>query len=471
MSVHAGGSILLVDDECEVLESFELILNSGGFRHTIACRDSREVLPTVKSTPVDVVLLDLSMPYLSGQELLSAFAQKYPEIPVIIVTATDDLETAVECMKYGAFDYIVKPVEKMRLISGVRRAMERQGLARENRALKHRLLSSRIEHSEAFERIITRNSSMISLFQYIEAIAPSPEPVLITGETGVGKELVAKAIHRINGSEGAFVAVNVAGLDDTAFSDTLFGHKKNAFTGAASSREGLVREATGGTLFLDEVGELQNGSQVKLLRLLQEHEFYPLGSDVPCLSSARIMAATNREVEVPSSQGGMRRDLFYRLQTHMIRIPPLRERMDDIPLLLDHFLEKAAVKLGKTAPGYPHELLTLLQTYHFPGNVRELETMVFDAVSRHKSHILSLETFTSRILGGMDAEKRMVMADADRNNTVFSSLKVLPTIKEASRQLIAEALKRSNGNQSIAARLLGITQPALSRRLSRPGRE
>ena len=457
--------ILLVDDEKEVLESFELILHSGGFRNILCCEDSREVMPTLDRTAVEALVLDLSMPNLTGLELLPRVAEHYPEIPVIIVTATDELESAVECMKAGAFDYIVKPVEKMRLISGVRRAMERRGLARENRALKRRLLSDHIEHPEAFASIVGRNSAMLSMFQYIEAIADSPEPVLITGETGVGKELVARAIHALSRCGGGFVAVNVAGLDDATFSDSLFGHKKCAFTGAQTRRDGFVKEAAGGTLFLDEIGDLPNSSQVKLLRLLQEHEYFPLGSDVPQLSTARILAATNRGENMAEGGGALRRDLYFRLQTHQVHVPALRDRPDDLPLLLDHFLEKAAKTLGKKKPTYPDELVTLLNSYHFPGNVRELETMAFDAVSKHQSRILSMDAFKSRIFRGMDRENR---PGADPGEaTMFSQCRALPTLKEATRDLIREAMKRAKGNQSIGARLLGITQPALSKRLSR----
>lgn len=457
--------ILLVDDEKEVLESFELILNSGGFRNILCCEDSREVLSILDRTSVEVLVLDLSMPHLSGNELLPLVAEQYPEIPVIIVTATDELESAVECMKAGAFDYIVKPVAKMRLLSGVRRAIERQGLARENRALKIRLLSDHIEHPEAFASIVGRNPSMLAIFQYLEAIADSPEPVLITGETGVGKELVARAIHALSRCAGPFVAVNVAGLDDTTFSDSLFGHKKNAFTGAQTSRGGLIKESAGGTLFLDEIGDLHNSSQVKLLRLLQEHEYFPLGSDVPQLSTSRILAATNRKGHMPEGEGPLRRDLYFRLQTHQVHVPPLRDRMDDIPLLLDHFLEKASKTLGKRKPTYPDELVTLLNSYHFPGNIRELETMVFDAVSKHRSRILSMDTFRSRIFRRIDLENSCGKEPGEVN--IFSQCRVLPTLKNATRDLIREAMKRAKGNQSVGARLLGITQPALSKRLRR----
>ncbi len=324
-------------------------------------------------------------------------ANDFPEIPVIIITGSNDVDTAVRCMKSGAFDYMVKPVEKSRLISGVKRAIEIRELQRENKWLRAHVLSDKLEHPEAFSEIITNSPAMKSIFQYIEAISPSPQPVLITGETGVGKELVAKAIHHLSHRTGPFVPVNVAGLDDNVFADTLFGHRKGAFTGADQTRSGLVEQASGGTLFLDEIGDLSPASQVKLLRLSQDGEFFPLGSDVARRSDARVLVATNQDLEVLQSSGKFRKDLYYRLCAHHVHLPPLRERPEDLPLLIDHFLETASQTLGKKKPTPPRELFALLSTYHFPGNVRELQSMILDAVSSHKSGKLSLEVFKSYI--------------------------------------------------------------------------
>lgn len=454
-------SILIVDDEKEVLESLEMILNSGGYEDVVACADSREVLPLLAdSLNVRLVLLDLVMPYLTGEYLLQAIHDKYPELPVIVITALGDLETAVKSMKSGAFDYLVKPVEKMRMLSTVRLALDRLEMARENRALKERLLNETLTHPEAFEAMITRNARMLSIFQYVEAISPSPEAVLVTGETGVGKELIARAIHKISGRKGEFVAVSIAGLDDVLFSDTLFGHLKGAFTGALSRREGLIQKAAGGTLFLDEIGQLDPSSQIKLLRLLQEREYFPLGADVPQKGDARIIAATNHNIADEKSEN-FRRDLFYRLQTHHVHLPPLRDRKEDIPLLIEHFVKKASYKLGKKIPSYPGELSVLLSCYNFPGNVRELEAIIFDAVSKGSSRMLSLESFKERIFK-RDPKGNWPTWD-DPAAAIFSSNKILPTLNQAREALVAEAMKRSKGSQTIAARLLGISQPALSR--------
>jgi DNA-binding NtrC family response regulator len=459
--------ILVVDDDAEVLESFELLLNSGGFSAVLPCQDSREVMPLLaEMESAEVIVLDLIMPYLTGQELLPLLSENYPEIPVIVITATDQLETAVECMKAGAFDYLVKPVEKMRLISSVRRAIERRSFARENRALKKRVLSDALEHPEIFSAIVTRNAAMMAIFRYIEATATSPEPVLITGETGAGKELIAQAIHALSGLQGPFVAVNVAGLDDQNFSDVLFGHRKGAFTGADSRRDGLLKTSAGGTLFLDEIGDLSQSSQIKLLRLLQENEYFSLGSDLPQKSSARILAASNHNLHPKNAKTPFRRDLYYRLQTHQVHLPPLRQRLEDLPLLVDHFMEKASAKLKKKQPRYPDELISLLGCHSFPGNIRELQTMILDAVGSHQGGILSLKTFRSRILGDKGSRQSECELEDGDGPTSFSHMKTLPTLEQAGQQLIREAMSRANGNQSIASRLLGISQPALSRRLS-----
>jgi DNA-binding NtrC family response regulator len=373
-------------------------------------------------------------------------------------------------MKQGAFDYIVKPVEKSRLVSSVKRGIELRELHRENQQLKARILSDRLSRPEAFADIITISPAMRSIFQYIEAIAPSPRPVLITGETGVGKELVARAVHTLSNRKGSFTPVNVAGLDDHVFADTLFGHKKGAFTGAMEGRPGLLERAGGGTLFLDEIGDLSAVSQVKLLRLLQEGEYLPLGSDLAKRSDARIVVATNQDLEAARNSGRFRKDLYYRLCGHRLQIPPLRERPEDLPVLLEHFLEKAANSLGKKKPTPPEELLKLLAAYHFPGNIRELESMVYNAVSIHTAGKLSMDAFKSDIFKtqpGLAGEAARPI-DAGDGAMVFPD--PLPTLKQAEQLLVDEALRRSSGNQAIAAMMLGITRQALNKRLKKNGR-
>jgi DNA-binding NtrC family response regulator len=447
---------MMIDDEEQSLNAFEMALRSARMNHFIRCQDSREVISLLSGQEMEVILLDLSMPHVSGEELLPVINIDFPEIPVIIITGANDVETAVECMKHGAFDYMVKPVEKSRLTGGVKRAIELRELQRENRLLKEHVLSDKLEHPEAFAEIITGSASMRSIFQYVEAIATSPRPVLITGETGVGKELVAKAVHSLSNRKGAFTPVNVAGLDDNVFSDTLFGHVKFAYTDAKESRSGLVGKASGGTLFLDEIGDLNTTSQVKLLRLLQDGEFFPLGSDVAKRSDARIIVATNQELDALQSSGKFRKDLYYRLCDHHIH-----------PVLAEHFLAKASKTLDKKKPTPPAELITLLSTYHFPGNVRELESMVYDTVSRHKSGKLSMAAFKAHITKTYPRTSTDTIDLQHDEHALISFPDQLPTLKQIEQLLIDEAMQRSNGNQSIAALSLGISRQALNKRLKK----
>jgi len=455
--------ILLVDDEPAWLLSLSITLERcAGITNITTCEESRDVVGILGSRDVGIVLLDLTMPGLSGEDLLARITEEHPGVIVIVISGMNQLETAVGCMQAGAFDYFVKTAEEDRIVCGVLRAVRMLELQRENREMSKRLLSRTLQHPKAFVDIVTADHAMHAIFSYIEAVARSSEPLLISGESGVGKEFIAKAAHNLSGCRGPLVAVNVAGLDDTVFSDTLFGHIRGAFTGADQARRGMIEEATDGTLFLDEIGDLSIASQVKLLRLLQEGEYFPLGSDRPKRLKARVIFATHQDLAAKQSVGTFRRDLYYRLCTHHVHIPPLRERKGDIPLLLDHFLVDAARTLNKKKPTPPKELPQLLATYSFPGNIREMKAMVFDAVSIHSERILSMDSFLKVI--GRPIENATASASTfDRS--ILAGLAHLPTFVEAAEILVDEALARANGNQTIAARLLGITQSALSKRL------
>jgi DNA-binding NtrC family response regulator len=457
--------MLLVDDEPSWLHSLTVNLKlNAGINNVITCSDSREVLDVMAREEISILLLDLNMPHLSGLDLLSSIVEHHPSIPVIILSGMNQLETAVRCMRLGAFDYFVKTTEQERMVAGIRRALSHAELQRENFNLKVRFLADDVEHHEAFSTIVTRHKKMHAIFRYIEAISASSEPVLITGESGVGKELVARAVHLLSHPDGPWVALNVAGLDDSVFADTLFGHSRGAFTGAESQRSGAIEKAASGTLFLDEIGDLSLASQIKLLRLLQEGEYFPLGSDVPKRLQARIVFATNRDLVVMQSDGSFRKDLYYRLHSHHIEIPPLRERSEDIPLLLDHFLEEAAKALGKKKPTPPEELSILLSTYHFPGNIRELRAMIYDAVSLHQAKKLSMDSFKKAIGFAVTKDEP---ASRDEGAIAMDFPERFPTLKQISELCVAEAMKRSQGNQNIAAQLLGISPQALSKRLKR----
>ena len=457
--------IVIVDDDPYALQVCELHLQSRGVNNIVCYEDGKQALEALELQDVSVMVLDLHMPELSGEEVLETVSSAYPALPVIVSTAFDDVETAVRCMRAGAFDYIVKPTNPDRLIAIVKRALELQELRRETSLLKERVLDTRLRYPQAFSNIISKNPDVLALFRYIESIAITSQPVLVTGETGVGKELIARAIHRVSGRKGDLVAVNVAGLDDTTFSDSLFGHKRGAFTGAERSREGLIEKAANGTLFLDEIGDLSPASQVKLLRLLQEHEYYPLGSDTPKVTNARVVVATNCDLTALQESGTFRKDLYYRLLLHHVHLPPLRQRRDDIPLLVDNFLQLAADELHKPKPTPPQELFTLLSVYDFPGNIRELQAMIFDAVSRHESKVLSLNSFRQLIKAPTPREHAPSVPAVSTLESLYASLERLPSLKEAEDALIQEALKRSDGNRTLTASLLGMTRQTLHRRL------
>jgi DNA-binding NtrC family response regulator len=459
--------VLLVDDEESFLRSLAIALErSARITNILRESDSRKVLEIMATSDVGLVLLDLTMPHLAGDKLLPMILEEHPDTAVIVVTGINQLETAVECMRLGAYDYCVKTDELSRIISGVCRAVETVELRRVNSDLQKRLLARGPRDMSAFSAIITRDKTMLSILSYLEAVAKSPQPILITGESGTGKELVAKTAHTLSKAEGDMISFNVAGLDDAMFSDTLFGHIKGAFTGASDKRLGLIEQAEGGTLFLDEVGDMSPASQIKLLRVLQDKEYYPLGSDRPKRLRARIVTATNRDLEAMRAEGTFRKDLFYRLSTHHVHLPPLRRRNDDVPLLIKHFIVLVSRELGKNIPTIPIELYVLLKNYSFPGNIRELKAMVYDAVSVNESRMLSLATFRRRI-GHLVRPGQERVKREGTSERLFAELESLPTLEETALQLMKEAMQRADGNQSIASRLLGISQPALSKRLKR----
>jgi len=462
-------SVLLVDDEAPWLLSLSMILESQcGITNILQCQDSRLVMQFIEQHNVGVILLDLTMPFVSGDELLQKINEHYPDIKIIVVTALNQVEVAVDCMRKGAFDFFVKTTPEEHLITAVRHAIHLLELQHAQSEIEKRLLSDVLEYPELFSAFVTVNKKMFSIFQYAEAVAKSKHPLLIMGESGVGKELIARAVHSVGRKNSPLISINLAGVDDTVFSDTLFGHVRGAFTGAEEIRSGLLEEAADGTLFLDEIGDLPPTSQIKLLRLLQENEYYPVGGDKPKQSRARIISATNYDLHKKVEKGEFRRDLFYRLKTHCVHIPPLRERKEDIPYLLDVFLEEAAKEFGKKKPTVPKELSILLSNYHFPGNVRELRAMVFDAVSTHRSKMLSMESFIVA-MGLTRKEDLPALSAADSDDSaeknVFSAVEVLPSLRNVEKLLIEEAMRRAGGVQGIAARLLGVSSPALSKRL------
>ncbi len=455
-------SILAVDDNTINLELMHKILEKEGFNRVFVCSDSRNVLDICKKNEIDIVLLDLKMPYISGEELLPEIRNLFPDIHVIVVTALTDIQTVINCMKSGAFDYVVKPVESQLLLSAIRRVQRILQLERENQTLRKRAIN--LKNPEIFKEIITRSRNMMDIFGSIESIAPTPWPILVSGETGVGKEMIVHAIHAISKLQGPFVSVNAAGLDDHMFSDTIFGHVKGAYTGADKDKKGLLQNASGGTIFLDEIGDLSISSQVKLLRLIQEGEYMPLGSEKVHYSDARIITATNQDLWSLQRSGKFRKDLNYRLRTHHIHIPPLRERMEDLPVLVEYFVEQAALIQNKDKPKITEQLVRRLKTYFFPGNIRELRSIIFDAVSRNQSKSLSVKMIESKL---QDQESDYADRQSGDHDSPIVFPHTLPTLQQMSELLIQEVLKRTNNNQTMAAERIGISQSALSRRLQK----
>lgn len=463
MTTYPAFSVLLVDDEAGWLRSLQLMLKrTTAINNVLACQDSRQVMGLMARHNVGLVLLDLTMPHIQGEELLARIRSEYPDTLVTILTGLNTVDDAVRCLKAGAFDYYVKTWGEERLTTGILHAVRVAELERQNRQVNQGILNQELAAPEAFAGIITASQNMFNIFKYIEATASSHHPVLVTGESGVGKELIARAIHTVSETGGDFVSVNMASLDDTMLEDTLFGHARGAFTNAQQPRRGLARQAADGILFMDEIGELSPSSQAKLLRFLQEGEYYPLGSDKPKRVQARIVLATNQDLIARQKDGSFRTDLYYRLKTHHIHVPPLRERKEDIVLLARHFVDQAAKEYGRTPPHLSGELMLMLTRYEFPGNIRELQAMITHAVSVGGD---SLKQDDFGAMFGHSKEGQPGQADESTLLSLFMEMENMPSFSDVKKIMTSAALSRTGGNQTAAARILGISQPAMSKRI------
>lgn len=444
-------NILVVDDDRDTRELLREVLSEEGY-NVVTSSSGEEALQVGKQECFDLIISDMKLgPDLSGLDVLRAYKTLQPESEVILITAFGTMETAIEALKGGAFDYLSKPFKIDELLVQVGRALENRNLIRENRALK-RQLGSQVQLSS----LVGRSPAMLEVYKKIAMVSDSRSTVLIYGESGTGKELVAKAIHH-NGprTNQRFLAVNCGALTESLLESELFGHVRGSFTGAFGNTRGIFEEASGGTVFLDEVAEMSPALQVKLLRTLEEQEVRRVGSNRPILIDVRIIAASNRNLAERVEQGKFRQDLYYRLRVIEIALPPLRERTEDVPLLVEHFLKKLEHERGRTFSVTP-QALSVLVSYAWPGNVRELENALEAAVALTRAGVLTPEDLPPKV--------RAEFHDASRLEDLYANL---PSLEELERRYLAHVLRMTRENKTRTAGILGISRKTLYRMAER----
>lgn len=442
--------ILVVDDEPAQLELVGGFLKKQGFE-VVAAESGEAALEKCRQDSFDLVLTDQRMPKLSGLDFLKAIRTHNPEAAVIMMTAYGSIQDAVTAIKEGAADYLTKPLNLEELLHRINKAREHYRLLSENRELREALGAR-----HRIEGIIGESGQMLEVLSLVRRVAPSEATVLIRGESGTGKELIAKAIHFASPrASGPLVRVNCAALPETLLESELFGHERGAFTGAIATRKGRFEAADGGSLFLDEIGDLPMHLQAKLLRVLQEREFERVGSNRPIRVDVRVLTATHRDLESLLRTGRFREDLYYRLNVVTIVLPPLRERRQDLPLLIDHFLQRFAEKNGKKIRGFTPQAREALLRYDYPGNVRELENLVERAVVLTRDEVIGKEDLPLLV-------QEPEAADSKEKNLPAS-------VEGIERQMIREAMVQAGGIQTRAAELLGISERALRYKLKKYG--
>lgn len=442
--------ILIVDDEKAIRDSLKLILDDEGYETDIA-QDGQEALDKIKEIDYDLVLTDIKMPNVDGMELLNKASKLSPNSFFIVMTAYASVKTAVEAMRIGAYDYLIKPIEFDDLILRIKRLVDYRKVSMENKSLRQR-----VSAESGFQNIIGQSDAMKRVFSLINQVAPTNSNVLIYGKSGTGKELVAKAIH-FNSlrKDKIFLPVNCGAISENLIESELFGHKKGSFTGATEEKAGLFKVADGGTLFLDEIGDLPLNLQVKLLRAIEDKQFLPVGGTKPVTSNARIIAATNQNLFEKTKSGEFREDLYYRLNVIEIKLPSLNERKEDIPLLSSHFIEKYCNEMGKKILGLDNDTLKALMSHNWRGGVRELENVIERAVIFAKEDYLSVDDLAENVKGGTGQQ------------AFPDSLK--DAIKNFEKDHIIRVIKKYDYNKEEAAKALSIGLSSLYRKMEELG--
>ncbi len=458
MSAESRGRILIVDDEPGMREVLSVLLKRAQYDVETASSGRRALQRISRSRAFDVIVTDLVMPGADGMEVLTAAKAKCAETQVLMITAHGSKATAIEALRGGAYDYVLKPfkMEEIRLL--VARAVEKRRLLRENTELR-RKMAGRFEVSN----IVATSQAMRRIVELCRRMGVLRTNVLITGESGTGKELVARALHTLGSrASGPFVSVNCGALPENLMESELFGHERGAFTGAVRRSEGLFREADGGTLFLDEIGELPAHVQVKLLRAIQEREVRPVGATSDVSIDVRIVAASNRDLETDVDEGRFRSDLFYRLNVVRIDVPPLRSRREDIPVLIDHFLERYSTETGRGVLAFSPPAMKHLMDYEFPGNVRELENIIERAVALASDEVLGPENLPSEVRSGGGPARQALAFPPE-------GVDLDDVLGEIEGEYISVALERTGGVQKRAAELLGLSFRSLRYRIQKLG--
>ena len=448
--------ILLVDDESGILETLKILFKGEGYQVEVAS-SGKEAIAALDGDRPDLVLTDIRMPGASGLEVLARAREVDPELPVILMTAQASLQSAVRAVNEGAYYYLQKPFANDELLAICKRAVEARHLRRENKALEKEM---RRRERSTEDRPIGKSRSFLDVLKLAETVAPTESTILISGESGSGKEVVARYIHALSDrADRSFHSLNVGALPESLLESELFGHVKGSFTGAVRDKEGLLVAAKGGTFFLDEIGEMSPATQVKLLRALQEREVIPVGATEPVAVDVRIIAATHRELEAEIRRGAFRSDLYYRLNVIALHVPPLRDRRDDIPLLVRHFLQQETGGNGSEPREVSEETMEFLVKYDWPGNVRELENALERAAVVSPHHVIQPDALPERV---RSAPTPHLIADAPAAN---------PSMEVIERAYILWVLQAEGGNKTRAAEVLGIDPSTLYRKLNRYGIE